>query len=230
MNDLSNDIVVEQTETTYDRGGNVVLTTRFERLHDATGTGALHGPNGTQPRARRSYLGLYQDAIGRHRFSADFGTNGGAELERPETPPTPSETVLVFETRYAADGQAGCETGPDGAVGQTTRNCLGEPIRTVEVLGTAAERTQRFRYHSSGQLSHLILDNPDTGEQVTEWIFGTNLGTSDIARNDLISGKIYPTGESESSTFNRQSGIASRTDPNGSVREFRYDQLGQLTS
>ena len=41
MNDLTNDIVVEQNETTYDRGGNVVMLTRFERLHDATGTGPL---------------------------------------------------------------------------------------------------------------------------------------------------------------------------------------------
>ena len=229
MNDLTNDIVVEQNETTYDRGGNVVLATRFERLHDATGTGPLHGPHGTQPRARRSYLTLYHDAIGRHRFAADYGTNGGAELDRPETPPTPSETVLVSETRYAADGQAGCQIGPDGTIGQTTRNRLGEPIRTVEALGTDAERTQRFRYHPSGQRSHLILENPATGEQVTEWTFGTTLETSGIARNDLVSGKTYPTAESESSTFNRQSDIASRTDPNGSVREFQYDQLGQLT-
>ena len=112
---------------------------------------------------------------------------------------------------------------------QTSRDRLGEPLRTVEALGTPAERVTRFRWHASGQMSHLILENPATGEQVTEWVFGTTLAASGVARNDLVSGKVWPTGESESLDYNRQGNVIQRTDPNGSVRAFGYDQLGQLT-
>ncbi|MBL9153551.1 MAG: hypothetical protein JNK37_13740 [Verrucomicrobiales bacterium] len=76
-------------------------------------------------------------------------------------------------------------------------------------------------------MSHLILENPATGEQVTEWLFSTTLATSGVARNDLVSGKVWPTGESESYLFNRQGNVIERTDPNGSVRQFTYDKLGQ---
>ncbi|MBL9153999.1 MAG: hypothetical protein JNK37_16015 [Verrucomicrobiales bacterium] len=76
-------------------------------------------------------------------------------------------------------------------------------------------------------MSHLILENPATGEQVTEWLFGTTLATSGVARNDLVSGKVWPTGESESYLFNRQSDVIQRIDPNGSVRQFTYDKLGK---
>ncbi len=227
-NDVSTDTVVEQSETAYDRGGNAILATRRERLPDATGTGALGTVSGAQPRARVSYLSTWHDAIGRPRYVGNYGTNGGAALERPDLPPAPSDIVLISETRYAADGQPGSEIGPDGAISQTTRDRLGEPIRTVEALGTEAERVTRFRWHASGQMSHLILENPATGEQVTEWVFGTTLATSRVARNDLVSGKIWPTGESESLAYNRQGNVTERSDPNGSVREFTYDQLGKL--
>ena len=110
---------------------------------------------------------------------------------------------------------------------QTTRDRLGQTLRSVEALGTPAQRVTRLRWHASGQMSHLILENPATGEQVTEWIFGTTLTTSGVARNNLVSGKVWPTGESESYLFNRQSNVTQRTDPNGSVRQFTYDQLGQ---
>ncbi len=125
------------------------------------------------------------------------------------------------------DGQAGSTIGPDGAISQTTRDKLGQALRAVEALGTDAERVTSFRWHASGQMPHLILENPATGEQVTEWLFGTTLATSGIARNDLVSGKIWPTGESESLTYNRQGDVTQRTDPNGSVRAFTYDQLGK---
>jgi hypothetical protein len=44
----------------------------------------------------------------------------------------------------------------------------------VEALGTPAQRVTRFRWHASGQMSHLILENPANGEQVTAWVFGSS--------------------------------------------------------
>lgn len=60
-NDLTNDIVVEQNETTYDRGGNVVLLTRYERFHNPTGTGPLDGSNRDLPRTCGSLVGLHPE-------------------------------------------------------------------------------------------------------------------------------------------------------------------------
>lgn len=227
-NDVSDDIVVEQDEFVWNGAGNVVLTIHRQRLHDATGTGPLSDPAGAQPRARRSYVATWQDGIGRSRFRADYGTNGGAELVRPALPPARSLTILVEETRYAADGQPGCEIGPDGAISRTARDSLGEPLLAIEALGTAAERTVRFRWHASAKLDRLLLENPDTGEQVTQWLYGTSLDTSGVARNDLVASKIYPTGESDTMSYNRQSDLASLADANGSTREFAYDKLARL--
>jgi hypothetical protein len=54
-NDVSNDVVVEQTETAYNVKGKVTSSTLYRRFDDATGNGRLNGPNGAQPKARRSF-------------------------------------------------------------------------------------------------------------------------------------------------------------------------------
>jgi hypothetical protein len=96
--------VAEQSETLYDAAGNRVQSTTWQRFHDATGTGPLHGPKAAQPRARRTYACLWRDAIGREIAAADYGTIGGAALVRPEVPPASSETVLVTRTVHASTG------------------------------------------------------------------------------------------------------------------------------
>lgn len=226
-NDVSDDIVVEQSEITYDRGGDPTVSARRQRLHDSTGKGALGNVSSAEPRARVSFVVNYFDPIGRQRYTSNYGTNGGAALVRPDLPAKSSGTILINETRYAADGQPGNTIGPDGRIDRTEFNKLGQPRRIIEAVGSDAERVFRFRWHPSGQMSHLILEDPETGEQVTEWIFGTTLSSSEVARNDLIVAKVWPTGEPESLTYNRQGNTASRTDPNGSIREFTYDKLGQ---
>lgn len=39
--DVTGDLVLSQSETTYDAGGRAILSVSRERMHDATGTGAL---------------------------------------------------------------------------------------------------------------------------------------------------------------------------------------------
>ena len=41
---VANDTVMQQTETTYDAAGNVILQTTRDRFHDATGTGSADQP------------------------------------------------------------------------------------------------------------------------------------------------------------------------------------------
>ncbi|MCG8600667.1 MAG: RHS repeat-associated core domain-containing protein [Verrucomicrobiales bacterium] len=227
-NDVTNDVVVEQDELAYDGENNPIFSTHRQRLHDATGTGALGTVSGGQPKARVSFRATYFDAIDRDRFEANFGTNGGADLQRPTDVPSRSATVLVSETRYAKDGQPGTQLDREGVKTLTRRDKLNRVIATVEAAGTDAERTTRYRWHSSGQLGSLILENPDTGEQVTNWSYGATRPESKVARNDLPIRKTYPTGESESQTWNRQSQQLEFTDCNGTVHEYTYDKVGNL--
>src|SRR5690606_11463584 len=52
---VDGDIVLEQAEYAYDKNSNVTLVTSRQRFHDATGTGELGTPAGSQPKARVSY-------------------------------------------------------------------------------------------------------------------------------------------------------------------------------
>jgi hypothetical protein len=79
-------------------------TTR-ERFHNTTGTGALGGPTGTAPLARALYTAYYPDAIGRVVATADFGTNGGIEPERPEIEPVASDVCLVSRVIFNERGE-----------------------------------------------------------------------------------------------------------------------------
>lgn len=92
---VTGDTILEQVETTYDAAGNAIQLTHRRRFHNATGTGELTSPSGSQPKARVTYVASWQDVIGREIASADYGTNGGASLSRPSTVPARSDTVLV---------------------------------------------------------------------------------------------------------------------------------------
>ncbi|MDB6077548.1 MAG: repeat-associated core domain protein, partial [Akkermansiaceae bacterium] len=94
-------VVLEQTLTTYDNGGNVILTTAKRRYDDATGLSDL-GNATTGPKARVSYVATYPDGIGRVQASADYGTNDNLAFSRPATVPprsglsTPQPEVATY--------------------------------------------------------------------------------------------------------------------------------------
>ena len=86
---------MERTEIRYDAASNDVQTTSRQRYHNGNGTGELGAPSSTQPKARVTYAATWHDAIGRTIAMADYGTNGGTALSRPDTVPARSDTVLV---------------------------------------------------------------------------------------------------------------------------------------
>src|SRR5688572_11542995 len=92
-------------------------------------------------------------------------------------------------------------------------------------------RRTRYEYNPSGRLKRLIVENPATGIQETEWEYGVTLSESDLASNDLVRQKVYPdsTGGSDlvSFRYNRAGQVTRVTDQNGTVREFEYNGLGQ---
>ena len=95
---VTDDVVLQQVELTFDDASNVVQTTTRERYHNApnTQTGPLQD-RGTTPKARVTSIADYPDALGRLQASANYGTNGGTALTPPTTIPASSDTVLVFQ-------------------------------------------------------------------------------------------------------------------------------------
>ena len=61
---ISDDVILEQVEFSYDAGGNVVQTTTRRRYHNApdSQTGPLEDP-ATTPKARVTYVASYPDAL-----------------------------------------------------------------------------------------------------------------------------------------------------------------------
>ncbi|MEX2579015.1 MAG: hypothetical protein WD342_08150 [Verrucomicrobiales bacterium] len=248
-NDVSGDMVVEQSERTYNGVGRVLLSTTYQRFHDATGNGALNGPNGEQPKARRYYAAAWFDGINRRVADADFGTNGGTDLVRPSSVPKRSDTVLVTSYRYATEGEEDATVDPTGIETRWEKNAAGRRILLIEnhdedatADDHGANRTTAFGYTAGGLLETLTLKNAVTGDQTTRWVYGTTLEDSGVARGDLLRAKIYsesddehdplgngPQGEFDRTeyTYNRQGGKITMKDPNGTVHEYVYNPMGK---
>ena len=80
---VTGDIVLQQSELSYDAAGRVLSALTRERFHDASGTGALGNPS-SGIGARVSYAGYYYDAGGRSIAMVNVGTNGGSSWTWPE--------------------------------------------------------------------------------------------------------------------------------------------------
>ncbi len=255
--DVDGDTIFEQTETTYDPQGNQTWIVSRSRFHDATGTGELTTPGGSQPKARVSYMGTWYDQIRRQTATANYGTNGGSVPTRPNSAPASSDTVLVSTVEY--DTSTGddyktvdpkgredrTEFDDAGRVTKTTQNYTdGNPATGNPDEDVTVERT----YTIDGEVSTLTAKNSTTNDQVTQYIYGTAVGggfTPLIYRNDLLRAVIYPDSDDPTTLdgngtdgvydrvehkYNRQSELIETKDQNGTVHEFEYDKLGRKTA
>ncbi len=100
---VAGDVVVSETDTTYDNDSNAILTTTKDRLATASGTteGAL-----TSSLARISYVADYYDAANRITAEENVGTNGGSSWTRPSSPDASDATHLT--TTYGTTPPAIC--------------------------------------------------------------------------------------------------------------------------
>jgi YD repeat-containing protein len=233
---VTNDTVMQQTETDFDDASNVIQQTARNRFHNATGTGALTSPGGSQPKARVSYVAMYPDPLGRLINTANYGTNGGSSFSRPNTTPTRSATVLVSTTNYNDRGEAYQKVDPQGKVDQSA---FDDAARLTQLLenyvsgGTNPDenRESDYTYNADSKVETMTAKNSVTGDQVTMWTYGVTLSNSDIASKELLRSKEYPDGGSDTVTYqyNRLGQLTGVTDQMGSVRTLEYDGLGRLT-
>jgi YD repeat-containing protein len=248
---VSDDTIVEQVETVFDDAGNVLQATTRQRFHNATGTGELTSPSGTQPKARVTSVAMYHDEIGRQVAVANYGTYGGATFSRAAVVPTRTDTILVTSTDYNDAGQAYRTVDPAGREDRQEFDDAGRVVKTIQnyvdgVVSAAAsdeDVTVEMTYNADGQLSTLTAKNPTTGDQTTTYVYGTTLTDSEIATSTLKRAEIYPDSDDTPSLgdgtdgvfdriefcYNRQSQRTAKKDQNGSIHEYEFDALGRMT-
>jgi RHS repeat-associated protein len=239
---VSGDVVLTQTEYDYDANGNVLLTTRRQRFHDASGTGELGTPT-SGVAARVSYVGLYYDLADRPVATVDVGTNGGTEWTRPSTVPARSDTVLVTSQAYNAAGWVETVTDPRGIVNKTYYDNLGRTTKTIAhyvtgVVGDDHDITTEFTYNAVG-LTSLTARRPDGSGQTTQWVYGVSLAAgSGLNSNDLVGQTRWPdpatgnasSAEQETVTVNALGQTLTATDRNGNTHTLTFDILGRLVA
>ena len=227
---VSDDTIVEQVETTYNDAGNVLQTTTRQRFHNATGTGELTTPSGSQPKARVTYQAIYHDQIGRQIAVANYGTYGGATFDRASIVPNRTDTILVTSTEYNDAGQAYKTIDPAGREDRQLFDDAGRMVKTIQnyVDGTVSaaasdeDVTVDMTYNADGNLETLTAKNPTTGDQTTTYVYGTTLSESEIATSTLKRAEIYPDSDDTVALGDGADGIYDRI-------EFKYDRQQRVT-
>jgi len=243
------DTILEQVEFTYDDGGNLIETVTRQRYHNAPAsqTGELKNPPET-PKARVTYSASYPDALGRTVATANYGTNGGAALVRSSTIPTGSDNILVTQSEYDSAGNMESSTDPSGMVTSFEQDDIGREtsrkMNPQESPGSSSSAggcepsvdtnvTVETSYNADGNVHKITAKNAATGDQVTEYVYGTTLSDSEIASSLLKRAEVYPDSVDSSDQitveYNRQSQVTKQTDQGGTVHEYDFAKLGRQT-
>jgi YD repeat-containing protein len=246
---ISNDLVLTQSEFTYDADGNVILTVLRDRFdNDSTSsTGSLGSPS-SGVGARDSYVADYYDHADRLTDEANVGTNGGSAYTRPGSAPSRSDAVLVTHTAYDPAGNPNLITDPRNVMTQYNFDMLARVVGEIDNSDGGSPATGSaitgFTYDGDDNVLTTVAYFPgsSTPTQTTAFIMGIG-GTSgtNLFSNDVISKIEYPikTGGSAGSPDTTSSGSASygydllgdvltKTDQNANVHTYSRDILGRL--
>lgn len=249
--DVSNDVILEQTENTYDNASNIIQTSQRQRYHNApvTDLGPLGDPGNT-PKARVTYLANYPDSLGRTQATVNYGTNGGTALIRPGEIPARSDTALVTSFFYDDAGNRSELIDAAGIITKMDFDDEGREIKkTLNVADTSSSPSSSSgeecsssddvnisvltAYNADGNISSITAENSVTGNQTTQFIYGTTLENSEVASSLLKHQEIYPNSISGSDaitfSYNRQNQKSRLTDQQETVHLYDYDKLGRKT-
>ena len=180
---LANDLIFDETDYQYDAAGNVTETIDYQRGSNATSsqTGPLSGLSSSYVRV--SYTAAWYDGAGRQVVTADYGTNGGSTLSRPDHVPVwnwdnvhatwqdPSGTAIgaiVTGTSYNSAGYVYQTRDPKGYVSETLYDAAGETTETIQDLvtgGTGSDEnvTTYYAYTPDGQNASQTVVDPSLG-------------------------------------------------------------------
>jgi RHS repeat-associated protein len=245
---VTGDIVLSQSEATYDANSNVILNVSRERFHSASATGyGVLGTSTTGVLARVSYSATYFDVLDRMtdrvNVGTNGGTNGGTAYTRPGAVPTRSDTVLVSSVQYDSAGRRWKSIDPKGLESRTIYDLMGRTTKTIEnyVDGTVSnldDKTTEYAYGPAGMTSLTAKTTASAG-QTTEYVYGvTTAGGHGINSNDVVGKTRWPdpstgassTGQQETVLVNALGQPLVTTDRNGNTHTLSYDILGRVVS
>jgi len=141
-----------------------------------------------------------------------------------------SKDPMAIETRFEQD-----------AVGRETKrimNYVASSSSSSSSSGGCAPSvdtniTVETAWNADGNVKTIKAKNTTTGDQTTEYVYGTTLTDSLIASSLLKRAEIYPDSVDSSDKilfeYNRLGEIRKITDQGGTVHEFDYDLLGRQT-
>lgn len=203
--DVAGDIVLQESQTTYDRdSGLVLMSAVIERFHDDYSTGETTGALDTNAdgdsllytaanlEGRIQISANWYDSLDRLQDTVAYGNNGGANFDRDPpgglSVPSRSDTALRTTQAYNADGTTLSVTDPKALV---TRFAYDDAGRQVTVINnyvdgtpsgtTGADDVYTRHAYTDGLKTTMHVDfdgagDVDAGDQVTTWTYGVTKG------------------------------------------------------
>lgn len=220
--DVSGDIVLQESQTTYDRdSGLALMSAVIERFHDDFSTGETTGALDTNADAdsllytaaniegRIQITSQWYDSLDRVQDIVAYGTNGGSNFDRDGLPvPARSDTALRTTYVYNADGTTFSVTDPKAIVTRLGYDHAGRQTLVINnyLDGTPSGVTGADDVHTRHSFTdglktklHMDFDgagDEDAGDQVTTWTYGVtkgaSAGDSKIGAGHLLKKVIYP--------------------------------------
>ncbi len=134
---VSGDVILTQTNATYDLAGDDVFDASYNRLPgDTTTTGALAPPpeGGTPAPSQVSYVAAWFDGIGRDVANVNYGACAGVPSSSGPAPASVNTTgaTQVSFTQYNARGEDYLDTDPAGRVTKTIDDDAGRTVETIQ--------------------------------------------------------------------------------------------------
>ena len=234
---LTDDIILAQTEYAYDDAGLLLFVTARQR--SAAAESDDYGPLDFS-NSRSTYVGYWYDGLGRQTAVGDYGDNDDEELtpgERDVTAPlwNNGNGILVTRAEYNSENQVEWTYDALNRKSQTVYDDAGRVVKTVQNYvdddpesGTADEDvTVLTTYTADGRISTYTAVNPETDDQVTQYAYGTTLADSGVARSDLLRAVIYPDSDD---SFTMNGAVPTLSDGSDDIYdrvEYKYNNLGE---
>jgi len=120
-----------------------------------------------------------------------------------------------------------CTTDPLGIENKSEFDPLGRQTATVENYTggsptSDSDKRTEFAYNLDSNLVSLTSINATTGDQVTQWVYGSSVTESEIAATHLLRAKIYPDSDDAADP------LGDGTDTVRDRVEYTYNDFGQV--
>jgi hypothetical protein len=239
-NNVTGDIVVEQTKQDYDVHGNAWLARHFRRFDGLSGTGELNDPAGADPNALVTYTVSWFDDLGRTTTTAFYGTNGNTVITSLPSEPDPNSSDNYIVTKYEYDANTGrVAWTKDNKARKTVRQYddLGRTVAVIEnyddgnpTTGAAdKDRTTTYTFDAKGRMALITAKAQSSGnDQKTYYFFcdtDNDATNNNMASGGMVTAVAYP---DTTDTVTESNGLWSLGSHADCVL-YAYDRLGRKT-